>query len=331
LSGWSHDELVEAYEDARPRYERLAELMADALRESLKREGRTLVEVSGRAKTLDSFVKKAVRKGYADPFDEIGDKAGVRLVIPFASERGAIEPIAAATLDLSDRDDKRDGLDPSTLDYLGIHYQARLPADRLDEQDKGLAELEAELQIQTKAENAWAVAGHDLLYKAVLAVPAPIARRMMRLAALVEIFDDEVERFQGELGELPGYHELQALLPALERELVRFTARLPDPGISALIVPELVKLYDAPLERIHRDVVSPWLDAHRDELVELYRRYEDDPRANPLLSQPEAMMIFERLDADRFALAKAWPATVSTHWLESLALLRGVPTRELDS
>jgi ppGpp synthetase/RelA/SpoT-type nucleotidyltranferase len=321
---------VSGYEDLRseyiavyPTYERLAARLGDVLRTSLDAAGLRIVEVSARAKEPDSFVKKALRKGYSDPMRAIGDKAGARLILPFARDREQVVETCEEVLELSDPDDKREVLGSERIGYLGLHYSAQLRPQAVGESEADLAGLTAELQIHTKAESAWATAAHDSLYKAVVDVPDGIARRLYRLAALAEIFDDQVEQFLVELYELPDFAILDAILPALDRLLLRFTNRAGDRGLSALLVPRLATLYDEPAAQIVPERIKPFLDSHENEINELYRRHEGDARANLLLYQPEGLMLFERLDVDPYQLLGAWPAEVDVEPLRRLAVLLG--------
>jgi hypothetical protein len=60
-------------------------------------------------------------------------------------------------------------------------------------------------------------------------------------------------------------------------------------------------------------------------LQALYRAYREDERANPLLFQPEALLIFERLETDPDRLRGAWPVDrLRLELLESLGTVWGV-------
>ena len=253
----------------------------------------------------------------------IGDKAGARLILPFARDRARVVKACEEVLELSDPDDKREVLGSERIGYLGLHYSAQLRPDALGESESDLAGLAAELQIHTKAESAWATAAHDSLYKAVVGVPDGVARRLYRLAALAEIFDDQVEQFLVELHELPDFAVLEAILPALDRLLLRFTNRAGDPGLSALLVPRLATLYDEHAPRIVPERIAPYIERNEHQISELYGRHEGDARANPLLYQPEGLMLFERIDVDPYGLLSAWPAEVDVEPLRRLAVLLG--------
>jgi ppGpp synthetase/RelA/SpoT-type nucleotidyltranferase len=318
-----YERLHDDYAAVFPAYERFADRLHDLLRGRLDRASLRLVEVSARPKDPDSFVKKALRKEYADPMRQIGDKAGVRLVLPFARDRGRAVQICEEVLILTEPENAAERLGSERLGYLGLHYSAQIRPDELEPADSDLADLKAELQLHTKAESAWAVAAHDSLYKSVIDVPDSVARRLNRLAALAEIFDDQVEQFRVDLGELPGFAVLDAILPKLDALLLRFTPGAGDNGISALLIPPLAGLYDVPPEAVVTDRIMPYVEAHDGELGELYERHKGDGRANLLLYQPEALMLLERLDTDPYRLRGVWPGLLDIEPLERLATLRG--------
>lgn len=302
-----------------PDYERLASRIQQLLRSRLDAAGLRVIEVAARAKEPDSFVMKAMRKGYADPMQAIGDKAGVRLVLPFGRDRERVLEVCKEVLVLTDPENKGELLGSERVGYLGWHYSARICPEVLDIDQSDLKDLKAELQIHTKAESAWATAAHDSLYKAVVDVPNETARRLVRLAALAEIFDDQVEQFLVELHQLPDFVVLDAILPALERLLLEFTNRLGDRGLSALLVPRLAALYAEDVGKIVPEKIRPYVEANREDIDAIYRRHDGDDRANPLLYQPECLMLMERLDTDSYSLRKAWPPLVDIEHLQRLA------------
>lgn len=318
-----YEDLRSEYAAVYPTYERLAAQLGDLLRRRLDTAGLRVVEVTSRAKDPDSFLKKALRKGYANPMQEIGDKAGARLILPFARDRQRVVQACKDVLEVSEPDDKRDVLGSERIGYLGLHYSGQIRADAIDDAESDLAGLSFELQIQTKAESAWATAAHDSLYKAAVEVPDGVARRLNRLAALAEIFDDQIEQFLVELHALPDFATLEVIVPPLDRLLLQFTNRAGDAGLSALLIPPLAALYEEPAPLIVEERIAPYVQTNHEQLLELYRRHDDDERANPLLYQPEALMLFERIDGNPYRLLPAWPPEVDVEPLRRLATLRG--------
>jgi hypothetical protein len=210
------------------------------------------------------------------------------------------------------------------LGYLGLHLQVRPRADAIAAGGRAeLLPLAAEIQVHTRAQSAWAVVSHDLLYKAPHELTAEVKRGVTRLVALVELFDAEIARFRADVDSDPDHREL-AVIARLDDEIVRFTARRPDLALSAIVVPPLVRLYGVEPERLYVEILEPFIRSHEHELKALFEAYRDDDRANPLLFQPEALLIFDLLGRDPDRLREAWPADrIPLELLESLETVWG--------
>jgi ppGpp synthetase/RelA/SpoT-type nucleotidyltranferase len=317
------EQLSDRYAAERSSYESLAEQLAGALEERLRAHGLQPVVV-WRAKTVQSFVKKALRKGYADPMTEIGDKAGVRVIVDFEADIDVVREVAEELCTIVASEAKRDAMAYNELGYLGLHLQVRARRDAIAAADREeLLALTAEIQVHTRAQSAWAVVAHELLYKAPHELSAEIKRGVTRLVALVELFDAEIARFRAAVDSDPDHREL-AVVARLDDEIVRFTARRPDLALSAMVVPPLVRVYGVEPERLYAEVLEPFIRSHEHELKVLFDAYRDDDRANPLLFQPEALLIFDLLERDADRLRDAWPADrIPLELLESLASIWG--------
>lgn len=299
--------VADTYEAKRPDYEELAALIGESVRNDLEGHGLEAV-VEWRAKDTISFVKKALRKGYSDPMNEIGDKAGVRVIVHYLDDVAAVEESVGRICQIHAREKKVEAMAYDQLGYLGVHLQVQPNTELAGRSDnRRLAGLQAELQIHTKAQSAWAVVSHHLLYKTPHELPDDIKRGVTRLVALVELFDAEIQRFRKAIEEDSDLQEM-TVINALDDHIIRYTAKRPDRALSALCVPPLVRLYGGDPERIVPDHIRPFLTANAEKLEELYTRYRDDSRANPLLFQPEALLVFERLDNEPDRLRDAWPA-----------------------
>jgi len=325
----NYAEVASAYEAERSRFEALAERIEVALERDLGSAG-VYCEVSSRAKEVQSFVKKALREGYADPLAEIGDKAGVRVIVPYLEDVARVEAVVAAFCLVDDREQKLEALAYDQLGYLGVHLDLRPQPDLLTGQpDLGpdspeLENLHAELQIHSKAQSAWAVVSHDLLYKPPVESPEEAKRAITRLVALVELFDGEVDRLRKLIASDPDYAEM-AVAAELDDRLLHFTPRSPDRKLSLLSVPFLVHLYGCPPAEVVSTHIDPYLKTNQQKLQDIYEAYADDETANPLLTQPEAFLIFERLQNDRDRLKENWPVdSLSLELLEGMALIIGI-------
>lgn len=324
MAAASYVDVAEAYASEQPGYAELAEILGSALLQRLDARGLETV-VSWRAKKIDSFVKKALRKGYDDPLEQIGDKAGVRVIVHYLADLELVEELVRELGHVQRRESKLDALDYDELGYLGVHLDVTpKPETVAGAATAGLEARRVEIQVHTKAQSAWAVVSHELLYKSAVQAPDDLRRSITRLVALVELFDAEVARFRRAVEAHPDFNELTVLKP-LDDAIIHFTGRRPDPGLSVLSVPAVVRLYSEPPEAVFEDSIKPFLDVESARLAAIFERYRDDDRANPLLFQPEALLIFERLEHDRDRLKEAWPVDkLPLDLLESMAAIWGV-------
>lgn len=311
-----------AFEEQRPHYEQLAELIGTSVRDRLKANGMEPI-VLWRAKETMSFVKKALRKGYADPITQIGDKAGVRVIVHYLDDVQAVEQTIAEVCHVHTREHKLDAMAYDQLGYLGMHLEVQPRPELAAKTSAPVANLRAELQIHTKAQSAWAVVSHQLLYKAPIGLPSSIKRGITRLVALVELFDAEIQRFRETIEGHPDFKEMTLIEPLYDK-IIGFSARRPDRALSALSIPTIVRLHDVDPDRVIPERLEPFLTLNAVKLDDIYARYRTDARANPLLFQPEALLIFERFDNDPDRLREAWPTDVlPVDLLDDLATIWG--------
>lgn len=312
--------LWERYISEQALYERVAK----AARSQLERELRLAAvtcELQHRAKDVDQFVKKVLRKGYTD-YDQVGDKAGVRVIARYYSQVDAVERAIEGSFDVVDRENKRAALNYDQLGYLGLHFDVIVSPTPLGlPPDEG--GLPCEIQVQTAAQHLWADASHDLLYKQEFDPPEELQRSLYRLLALVEIFDGQLLEGRAELTNLEGFRAA-AMLSDLEAVYYRYTPRGFDKELSKRLVSRLSGLYsDAEAQSFTVDL-HQFARANDAKLTALYADYSDDPRANPLIFQPETLAVFERLEHDPFALREAWTAELPVNMLEGLGTIWGV-------
>ncbi len=184
-----------------------------------------LAIVEGRVKEVASFAEKILRKAkYMDPLREITDLAGARVVTPLSSEADRVVVLLRSRykVDESHSIDMGRQLRRGEFGYRSHHLVVVLdPGEALK---AGLPEswlpLRVEVQVRTILQHAWAVLGHDRLYKPGFRVPDPWHREAARIAAVLETADREfeevvegVEAYQGEFG-------IHLNLDAIGKELV---------------------------------------------------------------------------------------------------------------
>ncbi|MDA8358314.1 MAG: RelA/SpoT domain-containing protein [Actinomycetota bacterium] len=312
--------LRQRYLAERPAYAALADDVAVRLRAATRQRG-LICEVEGRAKDVASFLKKALRKEYASPWDDIRDKAAARVVTIYESQVEEVEDLVRELFVVHHYEDKRHSLAPDTLSYLGVHFEVSLPPRVAG--TTGAEGRLCEIQVHTRAQNLWATVSHELLYKPAQAPPGEVTRSIYRLMALLELFDGEVGRGRQQIQDHPGYEEAR-MLDTLERQFYALAGRHADIELSRRVVSALADALSSEEAAAYEATLSSFVDRNREKLTDIFAEYAEDDR-NPLLSQPECLLVFERLSVDPFRLAHIWDECLPPPLLRSLSAVWGAP------
>ena len=162
--------------------------------ELLHANGLDFDNVEGRPKTVESFINKIKRdpSKYANPLEDISDLVGLRVITYYRETvsriGGMIEKEFEVNWDKSER--KMDILDPDQFGYLSDHYVVKLSESRKSLVEwKDFADLNAEIQVRTVLQHAWASISHKLQYKSEVEVPKDLRRQLNSLSALMEVAD----------------------------------------------------------------------------------------------------------------------------------------------
>lgn len=324
-SGRTADEAIARFERERDRFERAGKAVAAVLREALGPAGVT-PSITSRAKDVASFRQKIAIKGYSDPWQQITDKVGVRALVERAGDLDVIHQaiVADGRLTIYDTTDKRAHLPLDALGYSGLHLDVYAPAEEGD-----VELVPCEIQIRTVAQHAWSVVSHKLVYKPHVELPDVEKRAIMRLVALVELFDGEVERVMNKAQSL-AKQQAQAPAPAALLDLVsaqyaRFEDTPGHPELSHMVLEAVSAALSADQVTDYAQPLQSFVDQNRAPLQDLYDDY--GPRSAMatssdyvLWSQPESLAVLESLEHRQHRLRAAWlEAGLPTAWLRSLA------------
>lgn len=310
----------------RSKFEEAAELVQARVRKAADAR-RVKCHTSCRAKDVRSFHKKIIVKGYADPWNDVTDKAGVRVV---AEIPGDIDLLVTAIdeefgEDIVSIEDKRASLDPSTLGYTGVHIQ--VVADHGSEPS---GRIECEIQVRTNAQDAWSIVSHRLLYKPTMDLPVRLQRAVYRLSALVELFDEEVQRVVDSLPELPGA-EVADLIEAAEGEFLSVAHSPSNRALSFLVVQAIRDSITEDERGEYNAVLHAFVEAERAKLENLFREYGPHSAVSYvpdylLFGQAESLILLERMSAKPHRLAATWRASgLPWGYLQALADAAGQP------
>ena len=144
-----------------------------------------------RVKGFDSFVDKIRRKGVKEPFQEIMDIVGLRIVCLFHSDVKDIGTIVEKNFEIIEKDDKIDGVDVNIFGYMVLKYKAKLKDVQSDYKD--FKDIPFEIQIITIAQDAWASISHYLDYKNENKLPLHLKRDFHALSGLFYVADTHFE------------------------------------------------------------------------------------------------------------------------------------------
>ncbi|GAK59642.1 hypothetical protein U27_06627 [Candidatus Vecturithrix granuli] len=179
-----------------PLYEDFALRLHNLVQDLTKPLSELIDKFEYRAKTAESFLGKLERKSekYQHPFQEITDLAGVRVITFYQDSVSQIVKIIRRefVVDETRSLDKFDDLGAEEFGYQSVHLIVSLPESRTQlEEWKRFAGLQAEIQIRSILQHAWANMSHKFDYKAVNQPPRELRRRLFRLSALLELADEE--------------------------------------------------------------------------------------------------------------------------------------------
>ncbi|MEV6221925.1 hypothetical protein AB0M13_09770 [Nocardia fluminea] len=199
----SHRISVEAeYRKVRGAYADFSTVVKSILEVSLENADVLVHSIEERAKSVESFGKKAIRADsenpdalkYDEPLKEITDLAAARVITFFLSSLAEVDDVIKKEFSIVERNDKGGAKDEARLGYQSIHYLVRLNQFRLHLPEyMRFSNFTAEIQVRTILQHAWAEIEHDIQYKSVDVLPALVRRRFLALAGMLEIGDREFQ------------------------------------------------------------------------------------------------------------------------------------------
>lgn len=181
-----------------------------------------------------------------------------------------------------------------------------------DEQDPDGTPYQCEIQLRTEAIDLWSRMSHKLLYKPGLTPPPDVRRSLYRLIALVELFDLEVERGVEAMAQHPELARSSHLLNTAEQIYRTFTDHPYSTDLSHEVIDTVVRTIDN--TAAYSEQLTQFTERFRERLERAYAEYGPTSvlflkhNRYLLASQPESLIIFERLSQvrSRFDLHIAW-------------------------
>jgi len=181
-----------------PDYQQLCTEIEYILKKRVKENNIEFSSLTSRAKTLNSFLEKIDRKHYKEPFQEITDFAGVRVVCLYSSDIERVSKLIREEFIIQEEINKKDILNADQFGYGAKHFIVKLGKSSSGARYDDLKEMVCEIQVRTIVQDAWAIIQHHMVYKKESEIPSKIQRKLNSLSALFETVDDQFENIRNE-------------------------------------------------------------------------------------------------------------------------------------
>ncbi len=195
--------LIERWRRERPAYEAWGAFVSETLSAAVAAEIHPAevelffrIPIMHRTKAEPSLLAKAFHRGksYSEPFDEIEDKVGVRIVVLVTEEirivERAIKSCGQWVYNMARDFEEERAQRPFVFDYQSLHYIVRT-AERINHNGVDIAENTAcEIQVRTILQHAYSELTHDTIYKPSVQAEPDVKRAAAKSMALIEATDD---------------------------------------------------------------------------------------------------------------------------------------------
>lgn len=191
------NKLKEQFQNNKVLYERLGKNIVEALKTFLHENNISFLDIYYRVKEIDSFCEKIERKNYKNPFDDIDDICGIRIICYYSSDIEKINQIIGKEFDILEEQDKSDLLGLKEFAYRSQHFIVKINKSwNAAPNYRKLENLKAEVQVRTILMHAWAEIEHKLNYKSDSQVPEKFQRKLFRLSAKFEESDEQFDELR---------------------------------------------------------------------------------------------------------------------------------------
>jgi ppGpp synthetase/RelA/SpoT-type nucleotidyltranferase len=190
------DEIKAEYDSKASIYQKLKEEALYIVNEFIDKNKIKTHSVLSRIKDFESFYDKIERKEIKEPFIEIKDIVGLRVVCLFLSDIERIGGLIKSFFDILDEDNKIDGLNAiNSFGYMSLHFIVKMKEEYTGPRYNKIRDIPFEIQVRTISMDAWANISHYLSYKTEADVPKNLKRDFQALSGLFYVADTHFELF----------------------------------------------------------------------------------------------------------------------------------------
>jgi putative GTP pyrophosphokinase len=311
----TEDEFLERWNSERPLYEAWGRRVASKLVELIgplvapvSTDVFIRIPISSRVKSDGSFLVKAFyrKKPYTNPFDEITDKVGVRLVLLLASHMHIVQKAIEMCPEWTSSKDKdfeaERTSDPYTFPYQSDHYVVRSSAPMTIEGLQIPAGLPCEIQVRTLLQHAQSELTHDTIYKPSVVTTPLMLRATAKSMALIEATNDYFE-------------EVMKLVDAAVGESRRFSEALGSLYRNYVDRPADPTRAEGLILDAYADDPSPAMLSSLTMFLTskpfIAKLIHDRSQKKILFRQPSILLVYQAVSQTPIAAVDRWPLTKS--------------------
>ncbi|MCF7936558.1 MAG: RelA/SpoT domain-containing protein [Synergistales bacterium] len=195
MAGTNTDAWMDRYIKEHDLYKSFTSRLCNLVQDLLENLGVEQFHVESRTKGLDRFSELINDSGvsYDDPFKEITDLSGVRIVLYYAEELERVAQMIEEEFRVyPEQSVPYEAIhDPDVYGYRSIRYAVSLPEQRRELREwSRYRDLLAEIQVRTILQNAWVNITTTLPYEQLKQSKSMLKRKLSRMSALLEEADE---------------------------------------------------------------------------------------------------------------------------------------------
>lgn len=233
--------ILEEYRQMLPVFEKIQELVKDALEGAIKAGGLYVTAVESRIKSEGSLAGKLELKGSKyTSLSDITDILGARIITFYADEVDKVSAMVEKLfkIDWAQSVDKRKMHELDSFGYNSLHYICSIPESLYsDPEHPEINSFRFEIQMRSALQHVWATMHHDTGYKSGIEIPKEYLRNLNRLAGMLELADEQFCQIRTSINDYR--RQVQSLVASGDFEDVRLDG---DSYVSYLKLKPFAKL-----------------------------------------------------------------------------------------
>jgi len=145
----TEDEIRAEFQHQQPNYSALEGEAAFILQRALQQKKIKTHSIPTRVKDLGSFLDKVKRKESKEPFKDIHDIVGLRVICLFLSDIPRVGDVVRESFSVLSEDDKIEGAAVGSFGYMSFHFNARMKDEYKGPRYDAIAGMPFEIQVRT--------------------------------------------------------------------------------------------------------------------------------------------------------------------------------------